>query len=146
MTYPLKGSLLTYSEAIQNLLDENLELVGLVKTYYGDQNLIDTTPVACVEPDQKDQSYKGTNMYAQNLSCFILVYTSKVNSPQINRKDSDQISEDIETLIHKNRTLGGIVIDTIVSNITSGIADKKNGLFRASRITCTAKSQTLFPS
>lgn len=146
MTYPLTGSLAVFCQILQTKLETNKVSLGIGKVFYGDQNLIPSTPIACVEPSQKIQEYKPTNMYRQTLTAYILLYESTVQSPQANRKSADDLAEAVEALVHADRTLGGKVITAIVSSIESGYSTKQNTLVRASRLLVTATSQTLMTS
>lgn len=152
MTYPLTGSLAEVTSLIYDLMidETNAEAIGVDPekgVFYGDQDLLNTTPMLCVEPDTKEQDYKGSGgvgpMMSQNFIVYILCYHSAVKSPQGNRKDADAFAERVETVIHSNRTLGGKIIEMHVATITSGYATKSNTLVRASRVTITGKSQTI---
>lgn len=152
----LTHSLPEFSTALQTKLTDNMETLGLKAIFYGDQDRLSTTPIACVEPGNKAQAFGGggaNRMLAVNLTTYILVYSSLVGSGQVNRLVSDDIAEAIEDLIHADRTLSngapadqGIVIECHVSDISSGYATKANSIVRASRITVDGLSQNRLPS
>lgn len=154
MTYPLTGKLSVVAQAIQDKLQSDAaKFLGLHSVFYGDQDLIPGTPTVCVEPDQKDQDYKPTGFFRQNISVFLLVYVNKVTSPQANRKEADILAEEIEDFIHTDRTLLDAnnsnlprVIEIHVSRIESGYATKKGEIYRTSRITLSGTSQSLMSS
>src|SRR4051812_41667019 len=142
MTQHLTGSLSVVCEYIFNMLEINKGRLGLEAVYYGDQNKIPVTPAACVEPDEKPREYKGAQrMTRVSLHLYVLVYHSKVQSPQQNRRDADIMAESIETLIHADATLGGLVIDGMCTAVSSGYANRGGTMMRASRIAYEAHSQ-----
>lgn len=158
MVNPLTHSIPTYTTALKQLVDNNLDTLGVKMTFYGDQERLPTTPIVCAEPGNKSQIYKGGGINRQlgvTIISYLLVYSSLVASPQTNRIDSDILAENIEALIHQNRTLKNLitsqgsddlVIECHVSEVQSGYVLKQNSLVRSSRITVEALTQNLLPS
>ncbi len=149
MTNTLTGKLTDVCDAIFDLLTTEANDLGLKAVYYGDQDRIPTTPVACVEPDDKNKAYKGGGMGSYlkvDFTVYILVYHDLITSPQTNRRGANLLAEDIETLLAQNSRLDGLVIESLVTQNTSGYAKKANQLMRASRLTWTGLSQTLLTS
>jgi len=75
-----------------------------------------------------------------------MIYTGAVASQSANREQDDQVAEAVEDLIHQDATMGGLVIDSLVSNIEYGYAVRSNSLFRTARLTVTARDQVQLPS
>jgi hypothetical protein len=101
----------------------------------------------CVEPDHKTNQLKGAPRRIRiDIRNFLLVYFAYVGSPQDNRHAADELAESIETLLHKDATLGGLVIDSMVDDVESGYVTKSGSLVRGSRITFSAQSQGMLPS
>lgn len=143
----LTASLVDVCEYLFTLLDTNKESLGLMAVYYGDQDRLPMTPVACIEPDTKNRDLKGAQrMTAVTLRAYVLVYHSAITSPQQNRRDADQMAEDIETLIHSKRSLDGLLIHGMVTAIESGYVTRERTLVRSSRLTYEGLSQQLLPS
>lgn len=145
----LSHSIVDVAAAHEQLLNDNMNALGVKAVYYGDQDKLATTPVVCVEPDTKKQDYRGggvNRMLGVNITVFLLVYHSFVQSAQENRKGADQLAEAIEDLIHQDATLGGLVIECHVSEVASGYATKGNSLVRANRITIEHVTQNRLPS
>jgi hypothetical protein len=143
---PLTDKMSVIAEYMYNQLLTNMGTLGLAAVYYGDQDKIPTTPVACVEPDTKTRTLNGApRKTAVDLSLYVLVYHSGLRDPQSNRQDADILAERIEDFFHEDRTLGDQVIDCMVSTIESGYAQKTNDVMRASRLTLTARTQQMLP-
>lgn len=122
----------------------------VVNVFYGDQDIITSTPSVCVEPDNKHRILNGDRRRTVNeFRIGILIYQGLVTDPQTNRKDADELAEAIETLIHADATFGAnpnqLVIHSLVESIESGYQKKGGSVLRSSRLTVTATSQTILP-
>lgn len=143
---PLTASTVIVTDYLFNLINTNKAALTLEAVYYGDQDRLPVTPVACVEPNEKARELKGVPRKTDvTIEVFIFVYHSEVQSTQVNRRDADLMAENIETLIHADRTLGGNVIHNFVTRVESGYARKSNTVVRASRLTVQALSQQHLP-
>jgi hypothetical protein len=69
-----------------------------------------------------------------------------VTSMQDVRQSDDELAENLETLIHQDAQMGGLVISSLVTSIESGYLMRNKAMFRASRITVDATSQEQLPS
>jgi hypothetical protein len=142
----LTGSLVDICDYLFNLLDTNRSLLGLEGVYYGDQELLPATPTACVDPGEKPRGLKGAQRMSRvEFRVYILVYHSKVQATSVNRRDADIMAEAIETLIHTKRSLDGLVIDGMITNVSSGYMARGNTFICSSRLTYEAQSQQLLP-
>lgn len=143
----LTGSLKVIADYYYQLLKANADTLGLLAVYYGDQDNIPVSPVACVEPDSKVRTLvrigRGTDV---DFSLFLLLYGSSIRDPQINRADVDALAETVEALVHADERLGGLAVTSMVSRIESGYATKANAIMRASRLTVDVRSQERLPT
>lgn len=140
----LISDLSTYSLALESHLNDYKDQLGLQQIFFGDQDRVNTTPIACVEPDTKDSAYKGSmGLRSVQLQVYIIVYSAMIVSGQENRLMADQVGETIEKLLHNDIQFGGRVIDHQVTQITSGYVRKANSLVRASRLRVVANSQEM---
>jgi hypothetical protein len=140
-------SLVTVADVLVAKLEASADSLGLTDVFFGDQDLIPRSPAACVEPGDKTRDLQGATRRTENVfTIYILVYHSEVRSPQSNRKDADTLAEAIESLIHSDATLGGLVRHCYVTQVQSGYARKQNALMRSSRITFEARNMTQLPS
>jgi len=150
---PLTSSYVTLCQYLFDLVVANKGTLGLstavdvVNVFYGDQDTIQFVPAVCIEPDNKHREYNGIKRRTQNdFRIGILIYAGKITDPQSNRKDADLLAEAVETLIHANPQFGGLVIDSLVTDIDSGYQRKgDNTVLRTARLTVTARTQTILP-
>lgn len=119
----------------------------VTNTFYGDQDTLQFLPAVCIEPDTKRRAYNGVARRTENnFEIGILIYEGKVADPQSNRRAADVLAEAVETLIHADPQLGGLVISSLVERVESGYQRKgANTVIRTARLTVTGKSQTLLP-
>jgi hypothetical protein len=147
----LTASLAEVTQALVDKLELNADSLGLKGIYYGDQNKLPITPIACVEPDNKDIiSISPFRKVEIELTLYIVVYHSYVESPQANRQEADLMAESIETLIHADKGLlrtDGTprVIHCYIKQVTSGYVKKGTSTVRASRLTFSARTQNQLP-
>lgn len=140
-------SLVTYTQYLYDMINTNLEPLGVAAIFYGDQAKIPVTPTVCVDTDTKVRVINGTSRRTENtLTAFVIIYHSKVQDNQVTRKEADQLAEAIETLIHGDSRLGGLVIHSLVTTIQSGYAMRSNTQYRSSRLTVQGISQSLLPN
>ncbi len=151
----LTGSLVVVTQALVDKLTNNMVALGLGAVYYGDQERITTTPVACVEPVNKQNNLDmgaASRLLNPVISVTIILYHSAVASTQSNRHDADAFAEAIETFVNIDRTLNNgvvgndIIIHGYVTGIESGYVTKGNTVMRASKINYSAISRIILPS
>lgn len=140
-----------FTKKIQAIVEAVKEDLGIVDIFYGDQQQIPRTPTVCVEANEKSRVLAGAPRRVLNeLSCFVIIYFSVVNdSVQSNSEGADQLAETVEAEIHKDPTLGGLVIHSLVSRSEAGFQSRFMAgaitRFRASRLTVTGQSKTMLP-
>jgi len=142
----LSDSLVKFTQFLHDLVQTNMVTLGVQAVFFGDQTKIAVTPTVCVESDHKTRTINGQPRRTDNqLSAFILVYHSKVQDTQITRKEADVLAEAIETLVHQDARMGGLVIHSLVTEIQSGLSDRAQQMFRSSRLTVQGLSQSQLP-
>lgn len=123
-----------------------MSMLGIKSVTYGDQEKLAVVPTVCVEPSGKNRNYNAApRRTAVSLEVFVLIYHGSLQSVQENRKEADQLAEDVESRLHLDPTCGGLVISSYVSNLSSGVANKGGTILRATRLTFTAQSQVMLP-
>src|SRR6478752_2186897 len=108
----LTASTVDVCNAIKQKLIDTKNTTGLEDIFYGDQTLIATTPIACVEPGPKQNVLSESAVYRKlniEFTEYIIVYISKVTSTEINAEDADTLGEVLEGIIHQDRQLGGLL-------------------------------------
>lgn len=143
-------SFYVFTKAIQAIAEAAKEDLGLVDIWYGDQKQIPRTPTLCVVADGKTREIEGAPRRSRNnLKCYLVLYHSKIQDVQKNSEEVDQLAERLEAEIHKDPTLGGLVIHSLVTGIDAGeitrLVNTTNTQFRAARLTVEAFSKTMLP-
>lgn len=117
--------------------------VDAADIYYGDQDKFPRTPSICVDPNNRRRDLHGVSFRTDNnFAIYILVYHAKVQDNQLTRKEAQQISEAIETLLHQDPQLGGNVIHSFCSLNESGYVYRTNTMYRTNRVTFEPYSKT----
>jgi hypothetical protein len=145
---PLTDRLSVFAGWVFDLLnDETFKTQeSIVNVIYGDVERIGGTPTVCVEPSEKRRDYNGApRRTSVALECYVIIYYGTIQSSQENRKEVDSIAEDIEARLHADPTCGSLVIDSHVSRLESGVANKGGTFHRATRLVFTARSQVQLP-
>lgn len=142
------------SQVAQRIFDiiqgKKVTLLGAAGSlYYGDQNKLPTTPTVCVEAGTTDRDLKAAQFMVLNThECYILVYHSKVQPIETNKKESEVIAEGIAKELDGNPTLigpanePGIVTNGFCSRIDPGYAVKDGTLYKAVRIQWNGTTKT----
>jgi hypothetical protein len=118
-------------------------VVGTDDIYYGDQEKFPRTPSICVDPGTRRRDLQGVSYRTDNnFTIYIYVYHAKLQNNQLTRKEAQQISEAIETLLHLDPQLGGLVIHSFCTTNESGYVYRQNTMYRTNRITFEPYSKT----
>jgi len=143
----MSDSLYTVAKYLENLITTAKAGLNVSDVYYGDQEKIPRVPTVCVDTGSKRRELNGApRRLMVDMELYVIVYTGAVASLSANREQDDLIAEAVETLIHLDATMGGLVIDSLVSDIEYGYALRNNSLFRTARLTVTARDQVQLPS
>lgn len=114
---------------------------------YGDQQLIPRTPFVCVETGPMRSELAGTAYMLQNdMTVYLMVYHVNLRDPdgeQMTRKECDQMAYDLRTLLHSDKTMGGLVIHGHVTNMDPGYAQRQNKLLKMTRISWSGLSKKM---
>ena len=111
--------------------------------FYGDQEKFQHTPSICVDPGNRQRSLMGVSYRTDNnFAIYILVYHAKLQDNQVTRKEAQQVSEAIETLLHADPQLGGLVIHSFCALNESGYVYRQSTMYRTNRITFEPYSKT----
>jgi hypothetical protein len=143
-------SFYVFAKALQAIAEANKDELGIVDIWYGDQKQIPRTPTLCVVADGKTREIEGAPRRSRNtLKCYLVLYHSKIQDVQRNSEEVDQLAEALETKVHADPTMGGLVIHSLVTSIDAGeitrLVNTTTTMFRASRLTVEGLSKTLLP-
>ena len=132
-----------WARAIYNLLAANQTALDVDNVWYGDQEKLPTGRSICAEPYLKENRIKGAAWVAdQDFEAHIYVYVTKIQSPMENRDECDILAEQIEDLIHANKTMNNTCISCWVSKIEFGYSTKDTGIVRSARLVIHGKGQS----
>lgn len=147
MTLSPTDSYMVMADYLIDLLTNNMVTLGLKEVKYGDYAKVPGTPVAAVEGDNKSRELNGAPRRVMTvMTVTIIVYTGAVTAVERNQRDNDATIEAIETLIHTDPYLNGLVIDSLVTNIESSYLNRANTIYRASRLIVEGRQQVQLPS
>lgn len=142
LPYPNTDNPAEVTEYIIQLLQEDNGATTSVpegNVWYGDQELIPRTPFVCVETGPMRSELAGVSVMLQNdMTIYLMVYHTNLRDPegeQMTRRECDQMSYDIRTLLHSDKQMGGLVIHGHVTAMDPGYARRQNSLMKTTRIT-----------
>lgn len=139
---PISDKMRTVTQAVYDRINGNKVTLGIQDVYYGDQDRLPRTPAVCVESGTKRRDLEGTPFYTRvSLPVMIMIYHSKIQDEQQNRKAADQLAEDIEAYLHADKQMGGTVIYGMVTEVDPGYAHRGGALLRAVRMTWEGTSK-----
>jgi hypothetical protein len=141
-------SLVELADAFVTKLEADKDTLGLEGVLYGDDGtLFPRTPWVCVTPTDKTRELDGaagpSGQTLNTLAIIFMIYHSRIQSTEKNRRECDMFAESIETFLHKDVRVGGIVIHGYVVQMESGQAAVGSALFQATRLTWQGITKTL---
>lgn len=147
----LTDNLYTFTNYIYNLLNTNKSSITtgsstIQAVWFGDQDRYPTTPCLSVEPGIKARRYKGVpRVYTVGFESYVTVYTERLQDTQQSVKDTLQLAESAETILHADATLGGLVVDSFTSQGDPGYVRRSGTFLTALRLTFSAQSEFRLP-
>lgn len=149
----ITDSMDTIAQYIIDLLKANVSLLkasvsnvgvpGVEDIYYGDQEKFPRSPSICVDVNSLQRTLQGFSYRSDNaFIVYIYVHHARIQGNQLTRKEAQQISEVITTLIHADPQLGGNVIHGFVSTNESGYTYRQNTMYRTNRLTYEPYTKT----
>lgn len=123
---------------------------GLQDVWYQDQNLIPRYPAACVIPGDKSREYNGNaRRTLVTMEVYVNIYFGKVQDVQQNNIATVDIAEIVESQLHQSSQCGPadnpLVIQSLVTDVSPGYANRSGTLVAATRLTFQATSQKSLP-
>jgi ribosomal protein L17 len=143
---PLTDQLTDVAQFLFDLFTTNKAALGIQDVWWGDQSKLPRTPALCVEPATKTRVLNGApRRTSLTLNVSLLLFTSKIQDVQNNRKAVDELAESCEALVHLNPQMDGLVVHSLVDTFESGYATRSGTLYRATRLNVAATSQAMLP-
>jgi len=134
-------------DAMVALFEENIEVLGIKRVYWGDQEKIPEYPAICVAPFPKDRALSGegaTHRFAITHRIGIHVYHGQVQSSELNHRIATSLAEDVEQLLHKNTDMADMVIFGYVTRMQPGFSMKEQTMVKVTRLLWEARSRETF--
>ena len=133
------SSLSAITQALIDLLAGDKDL-GLTRVYYGDQQGYPSIPSASVEHEGSTRTYTQTGLQTTRIiECTIIIYHGKAEDVQTVKKELDQYAQAVEDLLHTDSTMGGLVINGLVTSMEPGTVLVGRSNFYAHRLTWEGK-------
>lgn len=145
----LTDSLVTFAQYVETLMRTNAVSLNVMNEaiFYGEQDTVPYTPTICVDADNKRNEYAAAQRLTDvHFTVHVIIYHSKFTSASDNALGSDMMAEEVERLLHADPTCGGLVLDSHVTVIESGYAQRENTIYRTSRLTFVGRSRTRLPA
>lgn len=134
--------------AIRDLIVANQTALGLKDVYFGFHNMIPGSPTAVVSSGVKRRELAGVSAPGGRTMNYLQVYID-IHGSRVGPESEDQkqlaletIAEAIETLIHQDTTLGGIIIHGYVQSMDPGVSFIGSSQFNTVRLTFEGKTKT----
>lgn len=144
-----KGRLMAI--AIRDLIENNAATLGVLKTHYGDQDIITDVPACCVEPAQSAHAWSGAPYMQDNtIQVAIILYHTGLDGIRDVQEKADEIMDNIVDFINLRSLpamwggdlLGGLVTSGQVISREYGYKVKVDKKMRANRVVWEGFSKT----
>lgn len=136
--------------AIRDKISAVAGTLSIANVLYGDHTMIPVTPAVIVIASGKRRALRGVSSPGgrtdNELIVLIDVHSSAVGDEETERLALETLANNIEAELHKDTTMGGIIIHGFVSEWDNGVA-VLSGEFRTVRMTYIGRTVTyLSPS
>jgi hypothetical protein len=132
------------TQRIVDILTESADELAIKGVFYGYQQLIPEFPAISVESGRKARGGNSTHRFEITFSVLMMLEHGKIQSTEINKKESEELSELVEAKLHEDLTLGGLVIFGYVASIDPGVRFRESEMIRATRLTWNGLSREGF--
>lgn len=133
---------------ILSLLEASASTLGVDSArgfYYGEQELIPTTPGICVVPGPETDVYDGVGGRPVMITflTYVVLYVDVLRDIQINTHQATQLATLVKRVVHADKNLGGNVLDCLCIQVEPGYALKKGSLMAAARLTFRSRAKKI---
>lgn len=135
--------------AIRDLIILNKESLGLEDTDfigYGDHNSVTGAKAVTVMSGTKRRSLAGVagpgGRSKNELEVIIQIFYAKLENEEAARLAVDQLSEQTESLLHQDTTMGGIIIHGFVQNWIPGVIYRESSMYRVVQLIYVGQTKT----
>ncbi|MCA1806909.1 MAG: hypothetical protein LC687_03465 [Actinobacteria bacterium] len=139
----LSDSLVEVSQALYQHLLTGRSTLGLQDVWYDTKGVLPRTPAILIEPDNKARELMATGHQTSNtFQVGVVVVHSRMAASGITNKEVLELAENVETYIHTNRSLDGLLIHSYIVSIEQGSVTQQSTVFRATRLLWQGISRT----
>lgn len=150
---PLVDNLVDFCKGIETALNAaiaELSYDGFPgRVWYGEQDKYPTTPSYAVEPVRKVRDIENVKLqrvYDIYFTAQVICYLSKIRQgEEIVREQVDRLGDKVEEILHRDHTMGGLVMDLVVTDNESGYAYKQDSKYKAVILTVRGLSREGLP-
>lgn len=133
---------------ILNLLQSSASTLGIDPErgfYFGEQDLLPTSPAICVLPAPETSAYAGAGgrPVMIQFQTYVMVYVDIIRDVQLNTHQATQLTTAIKHVVHADKNLGGNVLDCYCVQVEPGYALKKGALMAAARMNFRSKAKKI---
>lgn len=113
--------------------------------YYGEQELLPTSPCISVVPGPEVSAYDGVGGRPVMITyqTYVMIYVDVLRDIQLNTHAAMQLGTLVKHVVHADKTLGGNVLDCFCAQVEPGYALKKGTLMAASRLNFRSKAKKI---
>lgn len=127
-----------FSDTVPYFVDmfTNDTILNLSHVFYGDQLLIPSSKVLCIEPDTRVTNITGANRLTEvDMTIAFILYYDKVQNYESNRSACDLLTDQIAHKLNSLNDIEGQVVHSYVSRISPDYTRKTNeNIYAISRI------------
>lgn len=138
------------AKAIKDKISTVSGSLGIAEVLYGNHTMVPKSPTVVVMTGTKRRTLAGVSFPGgrteNELSVFIDVHSAAVGDEENERIALEELANNVEAELHKDVTMGGIIIHGFVAEQDHGNSTL-SGEFRTVRLTYIGKTRTyLSPS
>ena len=139
---PLSDSLDEVNQYIVDFLQGRDDL-GLTDVWYGETQNVPRTPSVSVDPRNKRRTVTETgHMVRNDFEIVLTLFHSRLTSGQVMMQECLQHAEALETVLHEDRKLGGLIIYGYVGALVTGFTTRNKVIMKSAQLTWSGFSKT----
>lgn len=136
-------SLAAVSQELYDYLDYGKGVLGIQRVWYDIDDMVPTTPAILVEPGDKSREISNTgHMVINTFQVNVILLHSRMASKSETNDEALTLAEEVESYLHDNKTLNGLIIHGYVSKLEQGSVAQQKVLLRATRLLWQGMSKT----
>lgn len=140
-------TLVDVGQYLTNLISTNATTLGIGEVTYGDVTKVIKKVTCSVVPDNKVNEWRSIPYSIRQIfTVMVLIHHGQIIEPNVNQLKADTLAEQLEEIIHQERTFGGLVTYGLVTEVASGTDSRGGEVLRTSRLTVVAECFANLPT